>query len=33
MTTIKMTDQQMKLYVDNVFEKYDKDRSFTLDLQ
>ena len=32
MATIVMTDQQLKLYVDNVFEKYDKDLSYTLDL-
>lgn len=33
MTTILMTDQQIKQYVDNIFNKYDKDRSYTLDLQ
>lgn len=33
MTTILMTDQQIKQYVDNIFDKYDKDRSFSLDLQ
>lgn len=28
-----MTDQQIRQYIDNIFEKYDKDNSFTLDLQ
>ena len=33
MTAIVMTDQQIKQYVDNVFDKYDKDKSFTLDIK
>ena len=33
MATIVMTDQQIKQYVDNVFDKYDKDKSYTLDIK
>jgi Ca2+-binding EF-hand superfamily protein len=32
MTSSSVTDDQLRLIVDKIFDKYDKDKSFTLDV-